>query len=218
MKAIFIHALVLLLGLADFAAAADLPRVLVLGDTVLQAPARALQAEFKGRATVEWKHPGSTGTALARIDELLGAGKWDLIYFNFGQADLHYRDPATQSVRVLSRFAGGVRVTPPDSYERNLGELVTRLKAGGATLIWASTTPLPGPDDLYDTGSEIEYNAIAARVMSRHEVRIHDLHALAAGKPEARRRPNRVVQPLQQAISPVIAGALGLPAPEPAKQ
>lgn len=70
-------------------------------------------------------------------------------------------------------------MTPPDQYGKNLQELVTRLKATGAKLIWANTTPINASSPLYDAGSEVEYNAIAARIMSANGVALNDMNAFA---------------------------------------
>ena len=73
---------------------------------------------------------------------------------------------------------GHRQVSLPD-YERNLDQLVQRLKQTGARLVWASTTPVPEgklktprrPEDVP------QYNEAARRVMAKHRVPINDLHA-----------------------------------------
>ena len=108
-----------------------------------------------------------TSTALAHLDTWLGDEKWDLIHFNFGLGDLVYRAPGMKSFRVMSKEVGGVRATSAQQYEKNLVELVGRLKASGAKLIWASTTPIRhSSSNVFQMGSEIEYNSIAATTYS----------------------------------------------------
>ena len=126
----------------------------------------------------------NSGEALERLDALLGDGEWDLIYFNFGLGDLFYKDPATREIRAMSKYSGGVRVTPADEYEKNLENLVQRLKATGSKVVWGTTTPLVSVnsfpsyrDNLYDANSELEYNEIAAKVMKRHGIPIIDVHS-----------------------------------------
>jgi acyl-CoA thioesterase-1 len=73
-----------------------------------------------------------------------------------------------------------VRHAPPDLYEKNLRQLITRLKATGARLIWATTTPVPmggnlAPNRRFD--SVDKYNAIAAKVMAEFGVATNDLNA-----------------------------------------
>lgn len=177
-----------LLPLAGMAAGAGekLPRVLVLGDRVQRNVLMAAARDLEGKASIEFpaREANDTGTALARIDDLLGETAWDLIYFNFGLGDLFYRDPRTEEIRALGKNAGGVRVTSPDQYEKNLTALVKRLQENKAKLLWASTTPMvnvnafPGyMGNLYDAHSELPYNEIAGEIMKDHDIPIIDMHA-----------------------------------------
>jgi acyl-CoA thioesterase-1 len=172
-----------------------LPRVLIIGDAVSAQPAREVTNQFKGRAEVVYAawEPGeiaNTITALKNFDRLLGhldkngehlapenRPNWDLIVFNFGLGDLIYRAPNMQSFRVMPIHVGGVRTTPPDRYEQNLHELAKRLKATGAKVVWASTTPIRASSpNVFERGSEIEYNTIASKVMAAHDVRVLDMY------------------------------------------
>jgi acyl-CoA thioesterase-1 len=76
----------------------------------------------------------------------------------------------------------GPRVTALADYEKNLRELVRQLKATGAKLVWASTTPVPEGADGRVPGDEDQYNAVAARVMRENGVAIDDLNAAAHEK------------------------------------
>lgn len=164
---------------ANAPAAKALPRVLILGDNSYNGPASEVAKELKGRAQTVWKDPGDSGSALQRIEELLGKEKWDVIHFNFGPGDLVYKDPSTKVVRAMSKRAGGVRATTPEQYEKNLKALIERFRATGAKLVWASTTPVASLkiDNIMDPGSEVEYNAIAAKVMDEAKVPVNDMHA-----------------------------------------
>ncbi len=68
------------------------------------------------------------------------------------------------------------RKTPPDVYEQRLQEIVQRLQATGAKLIWASSTPLPAKSQYDSDAAIVERNQIAARVMSRHNIPVNDLY------------------------------------------
>lgn len=184
----------------------NLPRVLIAGDGFYQQSYKNIATELATQAQITCRHPGSTGAALASMSEWLGPEKWDVIFFNFGHADLVYRDPQTKSVRVMSRHAGGVRMTSPQQYEENLLEIVKRLKATGAKLIWASTTPLPNSDQLYQPASEVEYNQIAARVMERENVPQFDAHSIA--KVELEGRQKRREPGYKDPMVPSIAAAI----------
>ncbi len=162
-----------------------LPRVLIIGDMVYREPAQSAAKELKGKIAVSHANVPAgrvlhSGISLESLDDLLGEGEWDLIHFNFGLGDLVHRAPGMQSVRVLPLHSGGVRMTSPADYESNLRSIVERLKKTGATLVWANTTPIrASTKNVFEVGSEIEYNAIAARVMAEHSIPINDMHAHA---------------------------------------
>ncbi len=186
--------LVMLSFAAIVSAAEPLPRVLFLGDSVHRQMIDSAAREMKDCVKIEYPKIDApdSGGALASIDRLLGDGKWDVIYFNFGFGDLHYKDPKSKEIRAMARKAGGVRVTTPQEYGKNLESLVVRLKATGARLVWASTTPMVELKDyagLYDAGSEVEYNRIAAGVMQKHGVAINDMHTFVMQKVKDGKHP-----------------------------
>ena len=159
-----------------------LPRVLILGDQIYQQPATELRKELKGKAEVNFPgmKPGevwNSTTALELLDRQIGDGRWDLIHFNCGLGDLIHRVPSVRSFRVMPRHVGGIRTTDPRQYEKNLHALVTRLKTTGAKLVWASTTPIRhSSTNVFAKGTEIEYNAIAAKVMAGHGIPTNDMY------------------------------------------
>ncbi|MCB1086939.1 MAG: SGNH/GDSL hydrolase family protein, partial [Verrucomicrobiae bacterium] len=107
-----------------------------------------------------------TSRGISGIDQWLGDGKWDVIHFNWGIHDLKH-------------MPDGKRQVEPADYEANLRALVAKLKATGAKLIWASTTPIPKPPLNPDRtfGDVAEYNAIAERVMKDNGIPTDDLNA-----------------------------------------
>ena len=139
-----------------------LPRVLLIGDSVSRGYTQAVRKELAGKVNVH-RAPancGPTASGLKNLDAWLGdpAKKWDAIHFNFG---IHNR------------------ATAPEVYEKELDELVRRLEASGAKLVWASTTPIPPEtkDGAAAAAAIVEKNKIAARVMQKHGVVIDDLYA-----------------------------------------
>ena len=208
---------VLLLTLGITHADGKPPRVLMLTDSVLRPAAGIVASEMKGRAEVVLPSSSlsDTGAVLPQLDKLLGDGKWDLIHFNFGFADLRHIDPNSKSVRIMSRHSGGVRVTSPDQYEANLRQIVARLKKTNAKLIWASATPIVGEkyDHVFESGSEITYNEIAAKIMFEEKIPVSDLHAWVLRNVKKFTDPfafKRV--PIQDPIIASIEQALGIPA------
>lgn len=201
------------------------PQVLFLGDSLHRSIVDAAAKELGDKVKIHPKTEASdSGTALEKIDELLGKTKWDIIYFNFGMGDLFYKDPATREIRIMCKHSGGARVSTPVQYGKQLDELVQHLKGTGAELIWGSTTPMANVDffpsfqgNLFDADAEVEYNAIAARVMAKHKVPVLDLHghvmaqfkvedkhpAYSQYAKELEKRGHPIHAPLVQALSVV---------------
>ena len=169
------------------AAENELPRMLILGDQIYQQPASDLQKEFKGKVEIHYSRmePGvvwNSKTALKLLDHQLSDGRWNLIHFNCGLGDLIYRVPGVKAFRVMPRHAGGIRNTSPQQYEKNLYMLVTRLKATGAKLVWASTTPIRhSSTNVFEKGKEVQYNALAAKVMTKHGIPTNDMYTFVKG-------------------------------------
>ena len=160
----------------------ELPRVLIIGDFVYQQASPGLQKDLKGKVKVHYQRldPGiviSSSSVLEHFDQLIGEEDWDLIHFNVGLGDLIYRAPGMKAFRVFPRHVGGVRNTSLEEYEKNLHELLKRLKATGSKLVWASTTPIRhSATNVFEKGSEIEYNTIAAKVMKEHGIPTNDMY------------------------------------------
>jgi len=134
-----------------------LPRVLLIGDSVSRAYTLAVRNALAGKANVH-RAPANCGPTKAGVEKLdgwLGDGKWDLIHFNFGIHD---------------------RATPLEDYRTRLGQIVDRLAATGAKLVWATTTPIPDvPAKGYMAESIVERNAVAAELMKAKGVAVNDL-------------------------------------------
>jgi lysophospholipase L1-like esterase len=136
-----------------------LPRVLLIGDSVSRGYTMAVRKALAGKANVHRapENCGPTANGLKKLDMWLGDGKWDVIHFNFGIHD---------------------RLTPSAQYEERLEKIVARLRQTGAKLVWASTTPIPKDEAKKQTPeSVVERNAVAARVMQKHDIAVDDLFA-----------------------------------------
>ena len=107
----------------------------------------------------------------------IGETNWDVIHFNWGLHDLmHYLGTTAKEDRVPHTTANAFRRNSPEQYEAKLRELVATLQATGATLIWASTTPIPdSAKGIWKPGDSEIYNQIAAKVMKENNVIIDDL-------------------------------------------
>jgi acyl-CoA thioesterase-1 len=106
-----------------------LPRVLLIGDSISIGYTPAVREALAGKANVHRPatNCGPTIRGLAELDKWLGDGKWDVIHFNWGLHDLRMDNGVSHQV-------------PIKQYEKNLSELVGRLKKTGARLVWCSTS------------------------------------------------------------------------------
>jgi len=203
-----------LLPVADVA---GLPRILIIGDSISIGYTREVRQLFAGRANVH-RPPDNCGPTIFGLEQLdgwLGAGKWDVIYFNFGLHDLKFLDaqgtyivPGPQDLPLAS----------PGQYAENLRQIVARLRRTGAQLIFATTTPVPGGTVGRVEGSELAYNAAATAVMREMGVIVDDLHAFAVAHPQLMRPKNVHFTPegcaaLGDHVAATIATVLPTPKP-----
>jgi lysophospholipase L1-like esterase len=155
----------------------QLPRVLLIGDSVSRGYTLAVRAALAGKANVHRapENCGPTANGLKKLDTWLasaGPGKWDVIHFNFGIHD---------------------RNTPLADYTGRLTQILTRLQSTGAKLIWASTTPIPDDAAKKQTAASIvERNTAAAALMAQHAVAIDDLFTAITPKLATLQNPNDV--------------------------
>jgi len=183
-----------------------LPRVLLIGDSISIGYTLPVRKLLEGKANVHRipTNGGPTKNGVAYIDKWLGKGKWDVIHFNWGIHDLKI-------------MPDGKRQVEPEDYEKNLRALVAKMKATGAKLIWATTTPIPSgklvPDRQF--GQVKEYNEIAAKVMKENDVAVDDLNTLITPELEKLQNPHDVhykaegYQFLAKQVAAEIEGAMG---------
>lgn len=151
-----------------------LPRVLLIGDSVSRAYTQTVRTRLAGKANVH-RAPancGPTTRGLEKLDVWLGDGNWDIIHFNFGIHD---------------------RNMPIAEYTEKLEQLVVRMKATGAELAWATTTPIPNlPEKKQLASSIIEKNAAAAKIMKKHDVKTDDLYRAISPRLKELQNPDDV--------------------------
>ena len=161
--------------------APGLPNVLIIGDSISIGYTAPTIEALSGKANVQRinTNSGTTLNGLRYLDTWLGTTRWDVIHFNFGLHDLCYRHPESKEQGKRDKINGAQEVTI-DAYAQNLEQIVERLKATGAELVWASTTVVTEGEAGRYAGDEIRYNAVAAGIMKKHSVAINDLHTLSA--------------------------------------
>ncbi len=197
------------------ASAADAPakkRVLILGDSISIGYTPVVQKLLAEEMVVlrpmnkAGKPENCSGTTagIQHIDRWLqiDGGKWDVIHFNWGLHDLKHVKP--------DGAASDAAADPPQAtvevYEKQLREIVAKLKATGAKLIFATTTPVPdGAMKVYRTDVDaVRYNEAALKVMKENGITVNDLYAFA--KPQLK---DIQIQPANVHFTPKGSEALG---------
>lgn len=151
----------------------SLPRVLLIGDSILNGYRATVVKELQGQANVDvWVNPfhQASGGLHQQLAGVLANGPYDVIHFNMG---LHGwqkgRIPEGQFIPLTRKLVQTLRE-----------------KAPGAELIWASSTPVtvkgaPGKLDGEINPVIVEHNAMAAQVMKAMGVPVNDLYQLMLG-------------------------------------
>lgn len=167
-----------------------LPRVLLIGDSISMGYTLKVRELLKGKANVHRPPENCFDSAngIKKLDTWLGAGKWDVIHFNFGLHDNKYLDEKG----ALTAVDKGKVVATPAQYGKNMREFVARAKKTGATLIYATTTPVPAKSNGRVEGTEAAYNAEGEKVMREAGVSVNDLQAFVAKHKAAQQLPNNV--------------------------
>jgi len=148
-----------------------LPRVLLIGDSILIGYKKSVYKELKGKANVDaWTNPHFQSEKLnQKLSEVLDCGPYDIVHFNIG---LH----GWQEGRIK-----------PGTYEPlTLAFLsVIRKKLPKAKIVWANTTPVTTKARPFKLDSSInniiiEHNRLAAGIMNNVGIPVDDFYGLLA--------------------------------------
>ncbi|CAA9257847.1 MAG: hypothetical protein AVDCRST_MAG77-2428 [uncultured Chloroflexi bacterium] len=154
----------------------ELPKVILVGDSICMGYAPLVAARLAGTATVvsAAENGGDSANVLRHLEEWVLRERPDIVHFNAGLHDLK-----------VSKEDGRHQV-PPDGYAANLREIVTRIRGDtSAALVFANTTPVvderhaargAGFDRFADDVRR--YNTVALGVMRAAGVPAHDLHGI----------------------------------------
>ncbi len=157
-------------------ASSDLPKVVLVGDSIRMGYAPLVAKKLEGKALVI-SHPvngGDSANVLRNLDEWVIREKPTLVHLNCGLHDLKLDKKTKQHQVELPQ------------YEANLREIVTRIrKETNAVLVFANTTPIHearhaqrgASFDRLDADVE-RYNAVAHAIMRELNVTVHDLNWL----------------------------------------
>jgi lysophospholipase L1-like esterase len=113
----------------------------------------------------------SSRSVRAHLDAWLPPGTFDVLHINCGLHDIRH-DPG-RSHPVCSAH----------EYADNLRAIFDALTRGGATIVWATSTPI---DEVRHNAAKasrryradlLEYNRISVEIANACGIRVHDLHA-----------------------------------------
>jgi acyl-CoA thioesterase-1 len=200
-----------------------LPNVLILGDSISIGYTLQVRKLLEGKANVframtddgrRRMNCQGTTAGLEQIDQWLAGRPWAVIHFNWGLHDLKH----------IKESGGPEKSNDPkdplqatvEQYSRNMEKLVGKLKATGARLVFATTTPVaPGTlNPLRDRELPPRYNAAAAAIMQANGIRVNDLYAFCLPQLDKWQLPQNVhfrpegYDALAQRIATVIAEEL----------
>lgn len=179
----------------------DRRRVLILGDSISIGYTPIVKASMKQNTDVvrpmanrnKAENCAGTTHGVERIDEWLqlGGGNFDVIHFNWGLHDLKHVDAKTKR---NSNDPNDPHQADPAEYEKQLREIVGKLKKTGAKLIFATTTPVPegGVRPFRDPADVEKYNQIARKIMKENNIAVNDLYAAINPKLKQLQRPVNV--------------------------
>lgn len=152
-----------------------LPKVVLVGDSIRLGYAPHVATQLAGKAVVVSPKPngGDSSNVLKHLEEWVIREQPAIVHFNCG---IHDTKQAKDS---------GTFQVPPEQYEANLRQIVSRIRSETkATVIFATTTPIlderaaelrkTATYALSDAATK-QYNDIARRVMTELKVPVNDL-------------------------------------------
>ncbi|MEY2598415.1 MAG: hypothetical protein RLZZ142_674 [Verrucomicrobiota bacterium] len=176
-----------------------LPNVLILGDSISIGYTLGVRGALAGKANVyrpmAGKGPANcegTTAGVAHLDRWLGSQKWSVIHFNWGLHDLKHVQ--TPGISKASENPADPPQATVEQYAQNLAQLVAKLKATGAKLVFATTTPVaPGTTKPpREPEAPPRYNAAALKIVQAEGIRVNDLFAFCAPQLEKLQIPQNV--------------------------
>ena len=153
----------------------NLPRVLLIGDSISRDYYPEVEKQLAGKAFVARLTTSrfvADPVLLKEIELVLSETKFDVIHFNNGMHGWQHSE---------------------EEYRKALPQIIETIRAAApkSKLIWATTTPLhDGKGVSYDTGAQYSderiaaRNAIAAEIMRAKNIPTDDLNEAVRGHPE----------------------------------
>jgi hypothetical protein len=150
----------------------DLPRVLLVGDSIVKGHYDEVERALEGKANLARyatsKFMGNPDF-LAELEILLKGYEFDVIHINNGLHGWGYTE---------------------EQYRQSFSGLLDCLRkyAEDAGVIWSTSTPIRQSDDLSQLDEKnarvVERNRISVEVMAKHAIPVNDLYGLVVDHPE----------------------------------
>ncbi len=149
----------------------NLPRVLLVGNSICSGYHQKVRELLKGKANVEAWVTGSNIKKLTIGDlqrEVVAHGPYDVIHFNIGLHGLQKRIPQEEYKPLLRKYVNNYRTFSPNS-----------------KLIWASITPVRLRENIMELDPDdnnkliVPRNVIAKKIMKEFDIPVNDLYSLA---------------------------------------
>lgn len=146
----------------------DLPRVLLIGDSIAKSYSTGVEKSLEGKAyvgRVATSRCVGDPTLLRELDAVLAANRFDIVHFNNGLHGWDYSEA---------------------EYERHFPDLIATIRQHQpqAKLIWASTTPVRVVGNLNKFESRTERvkvrNTVVAPLVAAESIAVNDLFSLGA--------------------------------------
>ena len=147
----------------------DLPRVLLIGDSITKGYYSGVERNLRSKAYVARLATSKAigdPALLLQLRAFLAETRFDVVHFNIGMHGWAYTE---------------------DEYRGNLPGVLAAIRQGapGAKLIWASTTPVRKDKDGGPTNQRIQTrNLLAREYFTGQGIPTDDLHALMAPHPD----------------------------------
>ncbi len=166
------------------------PRVIIIGDSISSGYTPAVKRMLHDKAYIHRPRGNHqlTTFALKNYDKWIAGKDWDVIHFNWGLHDVKYIDEMGQRIEPAM---GKIQITI-EQYQKNLQQLVIKLKETGAQLIFATTTPVPPGAFGRIAGDAARYNTVAIKIMKNQNITVNDLYTVALQRLDQIQRPANV--------------------------
>jgi len=177
-----------------------LPNVLILGDSISIGYTLEVRKLLAGKANVfrplskggkDAENCSGTTFGAEKIDSWLGDKKWAVVHFNWGLHDLKH--VSKEGGKPSSNPADPVQASL-EQYSKNLEVIVKKIKATGAKMFFATTTPVPAgcSNPLREPEAPGKYNEAAIKIMKENGIKIDDLYSFVLPQVEKLQLPKNV--------------------------